>query len=63
MSVQLYYKFEPMSNGMYQVRLAGDFFVCYSSHKNEKEIDNYLRREGYGTRKEYFEACLDEINQ
>jgi hypothetical protein len=55
------YDFEPMENGMYQVRLCG-MFVCYSFDKNERGVDEYLKREGYYSRKDYFQACLEDID-
>lgn len=57
----LEYVFEPMSNGQYQVRLAG-MFVCYSTHTGEKSVDRYLKSEGFESRQEYFNACLEEID-
>jgi hypothetical protein len=59
--MELTYTFERMPNGIYQVRLCDDFFVCYSQNKNEVEVDEFLKREGYKTRKEYFDACLENI--
>jgi hypothetical protein len=58
--VELNYTFEPTSNEMYQVRLCDDFFVCYSYNKDEKSVDEYLKREGFKSRREYFDACLLE---
>lgn len=59
--MELTYTFEPMSNGMYQVRLCDDFFVCYSFDKDEIGVDEFLKREGYENRKAYFDSCLEDI--
>lgn len=59
--MELSYTFEPMANGMYQVRLCDDFFVCYSHDKDPDSVDEFLKREGYKNRKEYFDACLKDI--
>lgn len=60
--MELSYTFEPMSNGMYQVRLNG-CFVCYSTHTDENKIDDFLRIEGYKNREEFFEDCLDVFDE
>lgn len=60
--MELIYTFEPMSNGMFQVRLQGEF-VCYSTHTDENNIDRFLRDEGYESRKDYFDACMEDIEE
>lgn len=60
--MELTYSFEKMSNGMFQVRLCGEF-VCYSTHTNETGIDDYLKAEGYSNRKEYLDVCLEDIEE
>jgi hypothetical protein len=60
--MSLNYTFEPMSNGSYQVRLCGEF-VCYSNHRKEQDIDLFLKQEGYETRKEFFDACMEDIEE
>lgn len=51
------YTFEPMVSGKYQVRLCGEF-VCYSNHTKDQNIDRYLKKKGFETRKQYLEFCL-----
>lgn len=64
--MKLEYTFEKMSSPThvmeYQVRLNGEF-VCYSNHTNPEFVDNYLKREGFNSREEYLEACMDEIEE
>lgn len=62
MDIDMEYVFEPMGEGKYQVRLCG-MFVCYSTHTNKHSIDSYLRNEGYKNRQEYFDACLEDVEE
>lgn len=60
--MELTYTIEPTVNKMYQVRMS-DMFVCYSNHTDENEIDEYLKEEGFNSRKKYFEACLEDYDE
>ncbi len=60
--MDLVYTFEPMSNGMFQVRMNGSF-VCYSHDNDENGVDEYLKREGYKSRNDYWMACLERIDE
>lgn len=58
----LAYKFEPMVDGMYQVRLNGEF-VCYSENEDSAAVDNYLFETGFTNRVDYLEYRLKQYSK
>lgn len=56
---RLAYKFEPMIDGMYQVRLNGEF-VCYSEDEDSAAVDQYLLETGFASRLDYLSYRLKQ---
>jgi hypothetical protein len=57
--VNMEYNFEKMSNGKYQVRLAGEF-VCYAVTTDPDYVDEKLMQYGFNSREEFFNASVEE---
>lgn len=54
----LEYVFEPMSDGMYQVRLEG-YFVVYVDKKDPELVDQLLQEAGYTDRQEFLDSRIE----
>jgi len=51
------YIFEYTGNGVYQVRLNGEF-VMYTDVNSSKLVDDYLKEHGFVSREDFYEEAV-----